>query len=52
MKNERIRDYTGIIRYIALAVAIAFCAYGAYSGQAEAVLRKAAAICMECCGIG
>ena len=35
-----------------LAVCAASCVYGALSGQAEAVLRKAVTLCLECCGIG
>ena len=49
MKNYRL---TGIIRLIILAAAAASCVYGALNGQADAVMRKAAEICMECCGIG
>lgn len=44
--------FKGIIRCIILAAAIASLVYGAISGQADAVLHKAAQICMECCGIG
>ncbi|MBQ6568789.1 MAG: hypothetical protein IJL87_00880 [Clostridia bacterium] len=44
--------YLNIIRFAVLTAAVAFCLYGAFRGEAEAVLRKAAAICLECCGIG
>ena len=40
------------IKYLLLAAAAASCIYGAMSGQMEAVLNKAAMICLECIGIG
>jgi len=40
------------LRYIVLLAAAASCIYGAMSGQMEAVLNKAAIICLECIGIG
>ena len=35
-----------------LAAAAVFLMFGIYRGEAETVLRKAAAICLECIGIG
>ena len=32
--------------------ALGMCVYGAVTGQAEDVLRKAIRICMECIGLG
>ncbi|MBQ9887509.1 MAG: thioredoxin [Lachnospiraceae bacterium] len=40
------------MRYILLTIAAVSCIYGTVNGEAEAVLRKAVAVCMECCGIG
>ena len=40
------------MKYLLLAAAAASCIYGAMSGQMEAVLNKAATICLECIGIG
>lgn len=40
------------VKYLLLAAAAASCIYGAMSGQMEAVLNKAAIICLECIGIG
>lgn len=40
------------LKYIILAAAVFCIAYGIYRGEAESVFRKAAAICMECIGIG
>lgn len=41
-----------ISRLILALLAIAFVAYGIYSGQAKLVLNKAIRICLECVGIG
>ena len=40
------------LKYFVLAAAAAACLYGALRGEADTVYRKAAAICMECVGIG
>jgi len=40
------------IKYLILILAAAACLYGALSGELEAVFQKAAAICLECIGIG
>ncbi len=40
------------LRWLLLAGAAALCLYGAFTGQAEEVLLKAARICMECIGLG
>ena len=48
MKNRR----SGAISWLLFLVALGLCLYGAAAGQAEAVLTKAARICMECIGLG
>ena len=40
-----------ILPIILFAAALALCIYGAVRGEAEAVLLKAAKICMECIGL-
>ena len=40
------------LKYIILVLAVAFMAIGICHGDMVSVLRKAAAICLECCGIG
>ncbi len=40
------------LKYIVLVCAAAAMIFGIYRGEAETVFRKAAAICMECIGIG
>lgn len=40
------------LKYIVLACAVIAMAVGIYSGEMMTVFRKAAAICMECIGIG
>ena len=39
-------------RYFLLAAAVLACLYGAVSGEPDTVFQKAAAICLECIGIG
>ena len=48
MKQSALR----YIKYAVLALAVMFCALGICRGEPDAVLTKAAAICLECCGIG
>ena len=40
------------LKYIILVLAVGALVFGIYRGDMEGVLRKAAAICMECIGIG
>ena len=40
------------IKYAILILAAASCAFGLARGESLDVLHKAAAICLECCGIG
>ena len=40
------------LKYIVLVLGIAFIVMGVFRGEADSVLHKAAAICMECIGIG
>lgn len=40
------------LKYAVLALAVVALGVGIYRGDMMAVLRKAAAICMECIGIG
>ena len=40
------------LKYVILAAAVGACAFGALHGAGADVLQKAAAICLECCGIG
>ena len=47
--NERKANY---LRYAILLLAVGSCALGLWRGEAADVLQKAAALCLECCGIG
>lgn len=40
------------LKYVILALALGTCAFGIWRGETADVLQKAAAICLECCGIG
>ena len=40
------------LKYILRVLGIAMLVFGLYCGDAAQVLKKAAAICMECIGIG
>lgn len=40
------------LKYVVLLLALGFIVFGVYRGEAAVVLKKAAAICLECCGIG
>ncbi|MDO4280994.1 MAG: CD1871A family CXXC motif-containing protein [Peptococcaceae bacterium] len=42
----------GALRWLMLAAALACIAYGVSRGEQAEVLQKAAAICLECIGIG
>ncbi|MBQ9308481.1 MAG: hypothetical protein IJ229_11185 [Clostridia bacterium] len=47
-----LRNKENRIRLLVLLAGIGMCAYGIARGEMLIVLRKAAAICLECCGIG
>jgi hypothetical protein len=48
MKRENLRPLSIIL----FGAAIGMCIFGAVRGEADAVLVKAAKICMECIGLG
>ena len=41
-----------ILRWCIFVLAIAFIAYGIYSGECATVMKKATNVCLECIGIG
>ena len=41
-----------VFTWLLLAASLAMCIYGAAAGEAQAVFMKAAAVCMECIGLG
>ena len=49
MKKQNIQPY---LKYVILLTGIAMLVIGVMRGDMSAVLRKAAAVCLECCGIG
>ena len=51
-KTEAKFDYTSVVKYIILGVAIIFVVIGIFNGGVEDVLGKAAKLCQECVGIG
>ena len=44
--------YSDKLKVLLLAGAVAVCIFGAVTGEAELVFRKAVNICMECIGLG
>ena len=46
------KDYSGKLTLLLLACAVAMCVFGAVTGEADVVFRKAVNICMECIGLG
>ena len=47
--EDLVRKY---IKYFIIVAAVGFCALGIWQGDMADVVKKAAAICLECCGIG
>jgi len=52
MRTEKEIQRLNILRIFILAFAAISIIYGVVRGETEAVLRKAASICLECIGIG
>ena len=51
MKTEsKLKRY--LVPALLILLGLGFVIYGATDGEAAAVLKKAAAICMECIGLG
>ncbi len=46
------RSWVGRIRILLIAAAFAALLYGIFRGEIGIILQKAAAICLECIGIG
>ena len=46
------KDWRKWLPTVLFIAALGMCVYGAVTGQAEDVLRKAIRICMECIGLG
>ena len=47
--QKKTKEY---LKYVILILAAAFIVYGIIRGEPADVFKKAAAICLECCGIG
>ncbi len=47
-----IKKKSELLSVILFLAALGLCIYGAAAGEADAVLMKAAKICMECIGLG
>jgi len=53
MKNSGIKKHAlNLLRAALLALALAFICIGLARGEADAVLRKAMRVCLECIGVG
>lgn len=52
MKKKGMEMRESVIRRCLLAAGLGAFAYGALTGETMIVLRKAAAVCLECIGIG
>ena len=49
---RRLGKMSKYVKYVVLIIGIGMLVWGIVNGDMAAVLRKAAAICMECIGIG